>query len=119
PLWSPPQMRWRIDAPRALPLRSAPPTQPLELEKRSVRSEDHDERLALAALADAIAAPVPAGLSISADADPQGSAALKLAKWLGLEVTADGVGNLRLALLALLPNVSGLVLAFAFALRRS
>jgi hypothetical protein len=47
------------------------------------------------------------------------SAALKLAKWLGLEVTADGVANLRLALLALLPNVSGLVFAFGIALRRS
>jgi hypothetical protein len=83
------------------------------------REREADERTALAALADAIAVPVPAVLSIAADADPQVSAALKLAKWLGLDVTADGVVNLRLALLALLPNVSGLVLAFAFALRRS
>jgi hypothetical protein len=44
---------------------------------------------------------------------------MKLTKWLGLEVTARGVANLRLALLALLPNVSGLVLAFGIALRRS
>jgi hypothetical protein len=83
------------------------------------RDRETDERSALAALADATAAPVPAVPSIAADADPQVSAALKLAKWLGLEVTADGVANLRLALLALLPNVSGLVLAFAIALRRS
>jgi hypothetical protein len=38
--------------------------------------------------------------------------------WLGLEVTVDGVANLRLALIALLPNVSGLVLAFAIVLHR-
>jgi hypothetical protein len=83
------------------------------------RDRETDERSALAALANAVAAPVPAVATIAADADPQVSAALKLAKWLGLEVTADGVVNLRLALLALLPNVSGLVLAFAIALRRS
>jgi hypothetical protein len=57
--------------------------------------------------------------SIAADADPQVSAALRLAKWVGLQITADGVVNLRLALIALLPNGSGLVLAFALALRRS
>jgi len=83
------------------------------------RDRETDEHSALAALADAIAVPVPAIAPIAADADPQVSAALKLAKWLGLEITADGVANLRLALLALLPNVSGLVLAFATALRRS
>jgi hypothetical protein len=83
------------------------------------RDRETDERSAIAALADAIAAPVPAVASIAADADPQVSAALKLAKWLGLEITADGIVNVRLALLALLPNVSGLVLAFAIALRRS
>jgi hypothetical protein len=83
------------------------------------RDRETDERSALATLANAIAAPVPALAIIAADADPQVSAALKLAKWLGLEVTADGVADLRLALLALLPNVSGLVLAFAIALRRS
>jgi hypothetical protein len=44
---------------------------------------------------------------------------MRLAKWLRLAVTADSVVNLRLALMALLPNVSGLVLAFALALRRS
>jgi hypothetical protein len=43
---------------------------------------------------------------------------MRLAKWLGLAVTADNVVNLRLALMALLPNVSGLVLAFALALRK-
>jgi len=83
------------------------------------RERETDERSALAALANAIAAPMPALATIAADADPQVSAALKLAKWLSLEVTADGVANLRLALLAFLPNVSGLVLAFAIALRRS
>jgi hypothetical protein len=79
------------------------------------RDRETDERSALAALANAIAAPVPAVATVAADADPQVSATLKLAKWLGLEVTADGVANLRLALLALLPNVSGLVLASAIA----
>jgi hypothetical protein len=83
------------------------------------RDRETDERSSFAALANAIAAPVPAVATIAADADPQVSAALKMAKWLGLEITADGVANLRLALLALLPNVSGLVLAFALALRRS
>jgi hypothetical protein len=83
------------------------------------RDRETDERSALAALADAIGAPVPAVRSIAADADPQVSAALRLAKWVGLQITADGVVNLRLALIALLPNVSGLVLAFALALRRS
>jgi hypothetical protein len=49
-------------------------------------------------LANAIAA------TIAADADPQGERGnLRLAKWLGLEVTTDDVMNLRLALLALLP----------------
>jgi hypothetical protein len=83
------------------------------------RDRETDERLALAALANAIAAPVPAATTIAADPDPQVSVALRLAKWLGLELTAEGVVNLRLGLMALLPNVSGLVLAFALALRKS
>ena len=45
-------------------------------------------------------------------------AVLRLAKWVGLTHTADAVMNVRLALLALLPNIAGLVLAFGVALRR-
>ena len=36
-----------------------------------------------------------------------------LATWAGLRLGADDVINLRLALMALLPNVAGLLLAFA------
>jgi hypothetical protein len=82
------------------------------------RDREADERRALAALNDAIAAPVPTVATIGA-ADPQVTAALRLATWAGLKVTADDVVNLRLALMATLANIAGLVLAFGIALRRS
>jgi hypothetical protein len=53
------------------------------------------------------------------DADPQVTAALRLVRWAGLKLATDDVVNLRLALMAILPNISGLVLAFGSALRRS
>jgi hypothetical protein len=65
----------------------------------------------------AIASPVPTAATI-ADADPQVTGAVRLAQWVGLGVTATDVGNLRLALMALLPNIAGLVLCFGMALRR-
>jgi len=71
----------------------------------------------IARLTAAIATPFPAAASIG-DADPQVMAVLRLAKWVGLTHTADAVMNVRLALLALLPNIAGLVLAFGVALRR-
>jgi hypothetical protein len=40
-------------------------------------------------------------------------------RWTGLKLTSDDVVNLRLALMAILPNIAGLVLAFGSALRRS
>jgi hypothetical protein len=46
------------------------------------------------------------------------TAALRLATWLGLNLAAADVVNLRLALMAILPNISGLVLACGVALRR-
>jgi hypothetical protein len=65
----------------------------------------------------AIASPVPIAATI-ADPDPQITAAVRLAQWVGLGVTATDVGNLRLALMALLPNIAGLVLCFGMVLRR-
>ena len=52
-----------------------------------------------------------------ADADPQVAGAVRLASWAGLNLTAVDVGNLRLAMMGLLPNLAGLVLAFGVALR--
>jgi hypothetical protein len=65
----------------------------------------------------AIASPIPTAATI-ADADPQVAGAVRLAQWVGLGVTATDIENLRLALMALLPNVAGLVLCFGVALRR-
>lgn len=76
------------------------------------RDREGDERAALAALNNAIVAPIPAAAPI-AGADPQITAALRIATWVGLRLNADDVVNLRLALMALLPNVAGLLLAFA------
>ncbi len=67
------------------------------------RDREADERAALTALNAAIAAPVPTVATI-ADADPQVTAALRLATWVGLKVTAEDVVNLRLALMAMMPN---------------
>jgi hypothetical protein len=76
------------------------------------RDREADERAALQALNAAIAVPVQAAPTI-ADPDPQVTASLRLATWTGLKVTAVDVINIRLALMALLPNLAGLVLAFA------
>jgi hypothetical protein len=81
------------------------------------REREAEERTALSALTDAIAAPVPAVPTIAADADPQVTAALRLATWLGLKLAPDDVVNFRLGLMAMLPNIAGLVLAFGVALR--
>ena len=81
------------------------------------RDREGDERAALDALKKAIADPVPTVASISV-ADPQVAAALRLATWLGLKLTGDDILNLRLALMAILPNVAGLLIAFATGLAR-
>ena len=65
----------------------------------------------------AIAVPIPR-LATIADADPQVTAALRLVRWAGLKLATDDVTNLRLTLMAILPNIAGLVLAFGTALRR-
>jgi hypothetical protein len=89
-----------------------------ECESRGPRCRDResDERTALATVTSAIAVPVPAIATI-ADPDPQVTAALRLARWIGFDVTTAGVVNLRLALMATLPNIAGLVLAFGIVLR--
>jgi hypothetical protein len=74
------------------------------------RDREADERAAIAALASAIAAPVPAFATI-ADANPQITAAVRLARWAGLKVTAEDFVSVRLTLMATLPNMAGLVLA--------
>jgi hypothetical protein len=81
------------------------------------RERETDERTALAALTAAIAVPISPVATI-AEADPQVTAALRLVRWTGLKLTSDDVTNLRLALMAILPNIAGLVLAFGTALRR-
>ena len=78
------------------------------------RDREADERTALNS---AVAAPLPTVAPI-AGADPQVTAALRLATWAGLGLKADDVVKLRLALMALLPNLAGLLLAFAIALRK-
>lgn len=81
------------------------------------RDREADERTALVGLNSAVAAPVPTAANI-AGADPQVTAALRLATWGGLGLHADDIVNLRLALMALLPNLAGLLLAFAAGLAR-
>jgi hypothetical protein len=76
------------------------------------RDREADERASLAVLQAAIAAPIPAAATV-ADADPQVTAAVRLASWVGLGLKPDDIVNARLALTALLPNLAGLVLAFA------
>jgi hypothetical protein len=81
------------------------------------RDLEHVEQARMSELAAAIALPVPTAATI-ADADPQVAGAVRLATWAGLGVTATDIGNLRLAVMALLPNLAGLVLCFGVALRR-
>src|SRR5262245_30040084 len=79
------------------------------------RDREADERTALQALNTAIAMPLPTVATI-ADSDPQVSAALRLATWAGLRLEAVDVANVRLLLMVLLPNISGLVLCFGLAM---
>jgi hypothetical protein len=55
---------------------------------------------------------------IYSDAEPQITTAVRLVTWVGLKLTADDVVNLRLALIATLPNVAGLVGAANAAMMR-
>jgi hypothetical protein len=75
------------------------------------------EQARMSELTAAIASLVPTAATI-ADPDPQVTATVRLAQWAGLGVTATDIGNLRLVLMALLPNLAGLVLAFGSALRK-
>ena len=43
--------------------------------------------------------------------------AVRLASWAGLNLSAVDISNLRLAMMELLPNLAGLVLAFGVAFR--
>lgn len=79
------------------------------------REREADERAALGRLSAAIAAQIPTPATI-ADADPQVTAAIRLATWAGLPIREADVVNLRLALMAMLPNIAGLLLAFAVGL---
>jgi hypothetical protein len=90
-----------------------------ECQKRGplCRELEHVEQVRMTELTAAIASPVPTAATI-AEADPQVTGAVRLATWVGLGVTATDIGNLRLALMALLPNLAGLVLCFGVALRR-
>jgi hypothetical protein len=81
------------------------------------RDREGDERMALGALTKAIADPVPTVASIGV-ADPQVTATLRLATWAGMKLTTDDILNLRLILMAILPNVAGLLIAFAAGLAR-
>jgi hypothetical protein len=81
------------------------------------RDLEHVEQARMSELTATIALPIPTVAAI-ADADPQVTATVRLARWVGLGVTATDVGNLRLALMALLPNIAGLVLCFGMAQRR-
>jgi hypothetical protein len=81
------------------------------------RALEQEEQTRLSELSAALALPMPAAPSV-ADADPQLAGASRLATWAGLRFTTDDLGNLRLALMALLPNLAGLVLCFGVALRR-
>ena len=47
----------------------------------------------------------------------QVTGAVRVASWAGMNLTAVDVSNLRLALIGLLPNLAGLVMAFGVALR--
>ena len=76
------------------------------------RDREADERTALIALTTAIGAPMPAVVAIGV-ADPQTEAASKLAAWVSfgtLRPTGDDFSMLRLLLLALLPQIGGLLL---------
>jgi integrase len=71
-----------------------------------------DERTAVNTLAAAVASPLVSPAKIS-DTDPQLAAATRLARWVGLAVTAEDFSNIRLGLWAFILNCGGLVLAAA------
>jgi hypothetical protein len=77
-----------------------------------------DERMAVNALAAAVASPLVSPAKIS-DPDPQIAAASRLAGWLGLRLSTDDFSNIRLVFWSLILNSGGLVLAIAFGLARS
>lgn len=81
------------------------------------RALEQEEQARLSELSAALAQPMPSAPRV-ADADPQLAGASRLAIWAGLRLTTDDLSNLRLALMALLPNLAGLVLCFGVALRR-
>jgi hypothetical protein len=81
------------------------------------RALEQEEQIRLSELSAALAVPMPAAPRV-ADADPQLAGASRLATWAGFRFTTDDLGNFRLALMALLPNLAGLVLCFGVALRR-
>lgn len=112
------QRQDRIDAAR-LAATATTKAREAECGKRGplCRDREADERAALATLNSAVAAPVPTVAPI-AGTDPQVTAALRLTTWAGLALHADDIVNLRLALMALLPNLAGLLLAFAAGLAR-
>jgi hypothetical protein len=89
-----------------------------ECQKRGPKCRDleHIEQARMTELQSAISIPVPTAATI-ADADPQVAGAVRLASWVGLNLSAADIANLRLALMGLLPNLAGLVLAFGMALR--
>jgi hypothetical protein len=76
-----------------------------------------DERTAVNTLAAAVASPLVSPAKIS-DTDPQLAAATRLARWVGLAVTAEDFSNIRLGLWAFILNCGGLVLAAALSLAR-
>ena len=80
------------------------------------RALEREEQARLTELSAMLALPLPAAPPV-ADADPQLAGVLRLANWAGLGLTADDLGNLRLALMALLPNLAGLILCFGVALQ--
>jgi Tfp pilus assembly protein FimV len=106
-----------IDAAKAA-AQAATAARVAECQKRGskCRELEHAEQARMSELQSAIAAPVPTVPTIT-EADPQVAGAVRLASWAGLNLTATDVGNLRLALMGLLPNLAGLVLAFGVALR--
>lgn len=83
---------------------------------RHCRALEQEEQRRLTELSAAQALPLPAAPRL-ADADPQLAGVLRLANWAGLRATAGDLSNLRLALMALLPNLAGLLLCFGVALR--
>ena len=100
-----------------LAVASATKTKEAECQRRGplCRDREADERRALATLNTAIAVPVPTVATIAAP-DPQVTAVVRLTTWAGFRLAADDVANLRLLLMAALPNIAGLVLCFGLAL---